>query len=219
MAKVIDLTGKRFGRLTVIKQEGYDKRRHALWLCKCQCGNEKTIRGSDLLHSGTISCGCLKKESAKKQMTTHGKTNTRLYPIWRGMRARCYHETSPFYNEYGGRGITMCEAWENDFMAFYNWAYENGYDENAPKGECTLDRIDVNGNYEPSNCRWVSMEIQNKNKRKCMLITYNGETHTLPEWAKITGINYMTLRRRILKDHWNVEKALTTKLNRKQRES
>lgn len=166
MAKLIDLTGQKFGRLTVVKKLGHYKG-NALWLCECECGNKKIVR-SDALRSNRIrSCGCLKKEQNKINLnqTKHNKENTRLYSVWVNIKTRCYNKNNKTYKYYGQRGISLCKEWKEDFMSFYNWAFANGYDENAKRGVCTIDRIDVNGNYEPKNCRWISIQEQQKNKR------------------------------------------------------
>lgn len=134
---------------------------------------------------------------------SHGKTGTKIYYTYNNMINRCYRETTPNYYNYGGRGITVCEEWKNDFEVFYEWAINNGYSE-----KLTLDRIDVNGNYEPSNCRWVTMECQENNRSNNHLITYNGETKTIAEWSKERNIKYATLERRINAYKWDIQRAL-----------
>lgn len=139
----------------------------------------------------------------------HGYSHTRLHNIWIGMRQRCRDVNTREYHRYGGRGISVCEEWE-DFEEFRKWALANGYDENAPQGQCTLDRIDNDGNYEPSNCRWATMEEQSLNRpKRSSYYEYNGESHTLYEWANLFGIAYRTLKYRV-KTGWSLEKALTT---------
>lgn len=167
MSKYIDLKGKKFGRLTALEKVG-EYKGNALWKCICECGNTKVIRSDQLRKNIVRSCGCLKKEQDKINLnqTKHNKEGTRLYFIWINMKTRCYNKNNKTYKYYGKRGITICEEWKNDFQAFYDWAMENGYNEKAKRGECTIDRINNDGNYEPSNCRWVSMKIQQKNKRK-----------------------------------------------------
>lgn len=135
------------------------------------------------LQSGSVkSCGCLHLEINRTILRTlnitHDKTNTKLYQVWSSMKQRCYHGNNKNYKHYGGRGIIMCDEWLNDFMNFYNWSMDNGYDDTL-----TIDRIDVNGNYEPSNCRWATMKQQNRNQRRTIYFTYNNETHCLKEWC------------------------------------
>lgn len=166
--RLIDMTGKTFGRLKVIKRAPKTKRKEASWVCRCECGNIAIVLGSNLRNGHTRSCGCLMKETRVengKKRATHGMFGTRLYEVWHGMKARCYRPSHHHYKSYGGRGITVCDEWNKSFESFAEWANANGYDENAKHGECTIDRIDVDGNYEPSNCRFVDMKTQARNKR------------------------------------------------------
>lgn len=198
--KLFDLTGKRFGKLTAL----YRTRKKcgvSAWVCRCDCGKEKVVRTSLLVNGTAQNCGC---EPYKK----HGLIDTRLYGVWTGMKRRCYEISDKYYKHYGGRGITVCDEWRNDFKSFYDWAMDNGYDENAPKGKCTLDRINTNGNYEPSNCRWVDLTIQNRNKRNNRMLTFNGETLPMSVWAEKVNISEALLCGR-LSNGWSVEKALT----------
>lgn len=197
MGTFIDLTGQRFGRLIVIKRDGTTRSKHTRWLCKCDCGNFTYVSRVSLKNGSTKSCGCLKKE--KFTNYKHGKVNNRLYYIYNGMKARCYNKNHHAYNCYGGRGIKICDKWlekESGFMNFYNWAINNGYQEGL-----SIDRIDVNGNYEPVNCRWVTQKVQTNNTRRNVYITYNGETHTLKEWSEILNIPYGTLQDRVHVQH------------------
>ena len=165
-----DLTGQKFGRLTAIEFRGTNKSGNALWLCKCDCGNETVVRGGSLKNGHTKSCGCLKSEldskKMKKMLTKHGLFNHRLYGVWSSMKERCYNPKGAEYLAYGGRGIDVCDEWKDDFKAFYDWAISHGYDENAPRGQCTIDRINNDKGYNPENCRWVPMLVQASNRRK-----------------------------------------------------
>ena len=205
-----NLVGQKFGRLTVIKRVENDKYNHIMYLCQCECGKTKIIRGSHLKTGETKSCGCYNVEKIVKRSIKHNKCYSRLYHIWIGMRNRCYKQYDNRYKSYGGRGITMCNEWLNDFMSFYNWAMTNGYDENAKRGECTIDRIDVNGNYCPENCKWSNAKTQANNTTKTINLTYKGLTHTLSEWSDIVNISRPTLWARLKVHKWSIEKALTT---------
>lgn len=173
MGKEKILQGMKFGRLTVIKlydtvtyhYKNSGTHKVQIWECLCECGNTVNVRDRHLLTGHTKSCGCFRKETTSKMTKTDGRTTDRLYRVWGGMLSRCYREYTNGYKNYGGRGIKVCKEW-HDYPTFKQWAYSNGYDPNAKYGDCTLDRIDVNGNYEPNNCRWVSMAEQRKNKRK-----------------------------------------------------
>lgn len=199
-----DLTNQRFERLTVIELSGQDKHGHALWLCKCDCGNEKIIMSSNLIRGLTKSCGCLQDESRTK----HNMLNTRIYKIWEEMKCRCFNKNYKRYHDWGGRGIKVCDEWKNSFQAFYDWSMKHGYKDNL-----SIDRIDNDGNYEPSNCRWATCKEQNRNKRNNRLITYKGETHCLSEWVEILNLSKSAIEGR-LKRGWSVEKTFTTEVKR-----
>lgn len=209
-----DLNGQKFGRLTVLERKENSKNGIPRWLCRCDCGNLTVVLSTQLRNGRTKSCGCYMKEVVSKQRIKHGLSETRLYKVWRTMKERCLCETYRDYKHYGGRGIKVCDEWLDDFMNFYNWAMDNGYDENAKRGEYTIDRIDVNGNYEPSNCRIVSMKEQANNVRRNHLIEYKGKTQTLSQWSDEVGISSHTLLNR-LQNGWSIEKALTTKNKRR----
>lgn len=156
-----DLTGQKFGRLTVIKRVSPIGQK-VRWLCRCDCGNLKDIAAFELTSGNTKSCGCLQDEARHRRRNPDGR-GTRLYGVWKSMRQRCRDKNHSSYARYGGRGICVCEEWE-DYQTFHDWAFANGYDPEAPRGKCTIDRIDPDGNYEPENCRWVDSHTQNANR-------------------------------------------------------
>lgn len=197
--KGCELVGQRFGRLVVISQApsaGGSRR----WNCQCDCGNTTVARTGDLRKGDTKSCGCIRKEvmCTRLNLSRHP-----IYTTWNSMIGRCYRPATNGYSNYGGRGITVCDEWKDDFMSFYDWSILNGWKEGL-----TIDRIDVNGNYEPSNCRWVTREVQAKNKRTNLYLTFDGRTQTVGDWAKEIGISSPAIRYR-LKAGWSVEDALT----------
>lgn len=203
MSNFVDLTGQKFGKLKVIRRVENNKQGNAQFLCKCDCGKEIIVRSSNLIQKHTVSCGCLRAITKAK----HNSYKTRLYKVYRGMISRCLEKTNKEYSNYGARGITVCNEWKNNFLVFRDWALNNGYDENAKYGECTIDRIDVNGNYEPSNCRWINLKSQAKNTTRTIKITYKGKTQCLKDWAKELKIDYQTLRKK-LKKGYSFEKAI-----------
>lgn len=193
--RIKDLTGQRFGNLTAMQidsvQNGY-----AYWFCRCDCGNIKLVRGTRLTEGHVTSCGC------RKGNIKHRESKTRLYHIWSGMRERCGNPNHPQYESYGARGIQVCPEW-NDWETFRNWALENGYTK-----DLSIDRIDNDKGYSPDNCRWATATAQANNTRRTHLVTYNGETHSVSEWARILNIKQSTLSNRLTQYGWSVEKAL-----------
>lgn len=195
MSKRIDMPGMRYGLLVVIKEHSIYKTNNGCtktrWECVCDCGKTKIIEGSIIRAGHTKSCGCLRKVVTSERKSTHRKSNSRIYNIWRTMKARCNRETCDRYKWYGGRGVLVCNEW-NDFSVFNDWAILNGYDDNL-----SIDRIDLNTGYYPENCRWVNAKVQANNRKNNHLITYYNETHTISEWSDITKINYNVLRSRV----------------------
>lgn len=208
MRKAMDLKNQRFGRAIVLKRVE-NKGRYVRWLCKCDCGNEFVALTQHLRNGSVKSCGCLLKEIAGQKFiklnTKHGKHKTRLYKIWAAIKGRCFNKNNLAYKNYGGRGITICDEWINNYPAFEIWANENGYNDTL-----TIDRIDVNGNYEPSNCRWATRQEQQNNRRACRYITYNGKTKTIAEWARILNIPANRIWHRLDRG-WSIKQALSTK--------
>jgi hypothetical protein len=186
-----DITGQRFGRLVAINY-AYSKNGRAYWHCKCDCGNEIITMAQNLYRGFTHSCGCLAKELHQKEMSEmsyrHGLGHTRLCRLYHGMIYRCYNKNAKTYNNYGGRGIKICDEWLNNFVSFYNWAITHGYHD-----ALSIDRIDVNGNYCPENCRWANKITQARNKRNNVHLIINGEDKTMAEWAELSGIGIKTM--------------------------
>lgn len=202
MARGYDLTGKRFNRLTVVCRDGTYKSGNIRWLCKCDCGNYTHSDKTNLEKGKVKSCGCYASDRIAKQNTKHGGFGTRLYEIWRQMHRRCYGEHTTAYPLYGGRGIKVCDEWQ-EYEPFYEWAIANGYAENL-----TIDRIDVNGDYTPDNCRWATSKQQCNNRRNNHFVEYDGQKHTISEWADLYGVNQVKLWDRLSRNDWNLELAL-----------
>jgi len=201
--KLIDLTGNTFGRLTVIER-AENAGKTTRWKCQCECGAETIVRQPDLKSGRTSSCGCLFSEQLAARNSKHGLSNTKLCSTWRAMKGRCYNPNCRAFKNYGGRGIGVCDEWRNDLEAFYNWSMANGYQDNL-----SIDRIDVNGDYSPNNCRWTTKIVQANNTRSNHLLEYEGRTQTIAEWSREVGIKQHTIVRR-LNLGWSVEKALKT---------
>jgi hypothetical protein len=197
MRRLIDLVGRKFGKLTVLERAQEKSKGNTLWLCKCDCGNTSLVQGGSLRGEAVRSCGCLQKEKATK----HGMEGTSIYLVWASMKARCSDENKEFYKYYGGRGIAVCDRWK-DFENFYA---DMG---DRPEG-LSLDRIDNNKGYSPDNCRWATNLQQRRNTRINTWLEFNGERRVLTEWAEIVNLSPATIRSR-LRASWTVDKALST---------
>ena len=187
-----DYTGIERGRFTFISFDHIHVtptgKKIPYWLCECRCGTRKILSSKDVMSGHTLSCGCLQKEKASKAQFKHGMSESRLYQIWENMRKRCNNPASKRYSTYGKRGIRVCKEWNDDFSAFKDWAFLNGYSE-----DLTIDRIDVNGNYEPTNCQWLSMNEQAKNKTNTHHFEINGKTYLTSELSALYDIPEKTI--------------------------
>lgn len=202
-----DLSGKKLGQRTVVRFAGVkiwpSGNRQRMWLVRCDCGNESIEQQGNITSQRAKSCGCLKPEATRKAKLRHGCTVNRqalpIYESWAGMLTRCTNPRASCYHNYGGRGITVCERWHkfDEFLSDMGPSHREGL---------TLDRIDTNGNYEPSNCRWATRKEQASNKRTNHKVSFNGETMTLSQWIRRTGITSLPYR---LRRGWSVERALT----------
>lgn len=204
--RMVDITGMKFGRLTAIgpvRDGGKVK-----WHCRCDCGNDTLATVGNLKSGNTQSCHCLRYEAVSEALTKHGMTDSREYRIWSHIKDRCYNPNDKSYHRYGARGISICDRWLNSFENFYADVGE------IPHG-LTLDRIDNDGNYEPENVRVAPPRIQANNRANNRVLTFNGESLTLAQWSRKTGIRYVTLSQRLNAYGWSVEKTLTTPVRRK----
>lgn len=197
-----DLIGKKFGRLNVKCLSGTNKHGTKVWLCECDCGNMTTATCSSLTSNKVQSCGCLRNEKISKVTYSHGGTHTRLYSILNGMKGRCKDMKNPAYKYYGGKGVSICDEWL-DFTNFREWALSNGYSDNL-----TIDRIDLNGNYEPSNCRWITMTEQLDNKTNSTKFELDGKLYTLRQLSNMFGISYYNLVYRIKRQKWSAKDTI-----------
>lgn len=205
--KAVDITGQKFNKLTAKKLVEIKKVKNGTrhyWLYKCDCGNEIVLQKNNVSNNHTQSCGCYQRQQTSKANTTHNLYYTRIYKIYRSMLQRCFDSNVFAYKDYGGRGITVCDEWKNDFMNFYNWSMNNGY-----SNDLSIDRIDNNGNYCPDNCRWVNRKTQARNTRSNKYITYKGEKHCVSEWAEILKIDGKLLGER-LRLRWSFDRAINT---------
>lgn len=201
MRKAINLVGQDFGNWKVLSRAG-SKNGQAMWLCVCGCGIRRVVEGASLRRGDTKSCGCLHEELMSHLKGTHGLSNTNTYTTWKSMNARCSNPHNKNFKHYGLRGIIVCERW----LKFENFYKDMGP---RPKG-LTIERIDNNKGYNPENCKWATMQEQNRNSRNCQMITYRGQTKCVAEWAEEKGIAVWTLRSRLKK--YSPETALTLNL-------
>lgn len=208
VSTLIDLTGQRFGRLTVVERSPdyvqHNGRHRARWKCVCDCGSELITNGDALRAGRTTSCGCFRKELMSEIRSTHHETSTKLYGVWCAIKRRCYNKNAAHYEDYGGRGILMCDTWRDNYESFRDWAYSHWYHESL-----TIDRVDNSKGYSPENCRWVDCGVQASNRRSNVNLTFCGETHTLTEWADKVGVNRGTMFSRYYAG-WSVERMLST---------
>lgn len=186
----VDIAGQRFGRLVALRPTSQRRSGKVMWLCQCDCGNTTLATSNNLKTGGTRSCGCLYRETVGDARRKHGMTGTRIYGIWKAMRSRCLNVNNKSYENYGGRGISVCNEWggEDGFKNFHDWSMKHGYADNL-----TIDRIDVNGDYTPNNCRWITQHEQTRNKRNTINITAHGKTMCLADWTAKYGdhIHYL----------------------------
>lgn len=201
--KPINLMSQRFGRLTVIDSAPNNKFGHTCWKCLCDCGNTIVTETNDLRRGHTKSCGCLQKETVCKLRATHKLSKTRIYKVWQDMKARCYNKNNKFYDSYGKRGISVCQEWRNSFEEFHKWAESTGYSDSL-----TLDRIDVNGNYNPENCKWSTIYEQASNRRTTHYVTYHGETDSFDNMCRKLNVNSKTIRGRMRSKNRTFEEAI-----------
>ena len=183
----IDLAGKKFGRLNVLEYTGADARGNSMFLCECDCGNKKIVRGNYLRNGMTKSCGCYREDVIK----THGLSDNPLYKVWANMNERCTNASLNNYKRYGGRGIKVCEEWSADVSKFIEWSMENGY-----RNGLSIDRIDNDKDYEPSNCKWSTRKEQARNTSTNVFIDFGGKNMTIAEWSEKLGIKYDVLYKR-----------------------
>lgn len=198
MATKKDLTGQKFGRLTVVREDGRDGYGSTNWLCICDCGKLVTVRGSQLRSGHTRSCGCLQKDVASKNRATHKMSRTALFKRWEGMKQRCENPNSTAFKDYGAKGVTVCDEWHN-FDAFYQWAVESGYEP-----ELTIERKNVTKGYSPENCTWVTRVTQNRNTTRTHKILDGDMTLTAAEVGRLIGVSRSTVAK------WCREEGITT---------
>lgn len=208
MGKTVDVLGQTFGRWTVVSRQGSNARNAALWLCVCECGQQRLLPSDTLRSGASKSCGCAKAELNRLASTTHGKYNTPEYSTWRMMIDRCENPRGGGYPAYGGRGIRVCPEWREDFAVFLADVGER------PTPKHTLERVDNDGHYEPGNCKWITRYEQARNRRSNRFLTHQGEVLCITDWSIRTGISVSGLAYRLDKLKWSVDRALTTPLCR-----
>lgn len=207
MKKLEIKSGDKFGKLTIIKEVSplrISNKPRRMFKCRCECGNEKDIQLAVLMNGHSTSCGCEQKRKASSSNLKHGLTNHPLYNVWKNIKKRCNYPNASEYQNYGGRGISICEEWSNNFDNFYKWSISNGWSIGL-----SIDRIDTNGNYCPENCRWSTIKVQMNNMTKNFYIEYKGKTYTLTTLAEYLNIPYNIVRYRISKCKWEVEQLIS----------
>lgn len=190
------IVGKRYGRL-VVSNLDHVHNRTTYWKCECDCGNTAVVCRGGLTSGDIISCGCYRTEHKHEFGKTHGLSRDPLYTVWGGMVQRCTNKNAANYERYGGRGITICPEWRDNFKSFYDWSIQHGYETGL-----TLDRKNNDLGYDPDNCRWITRKQQQNNTRANHFVTHNGKTHSIAEWSRILGVNHETLRYRV--NHGNM---------------
>lgn len=206
MAKFIDLTGQKFGKLTAMNYVSKNNSTRAHWKCQCDCGNITITSGQNLRNGKSKSCGCARNEHIAHLKLTHNKSHSPEYQTWNDMIKRCTNPNNKSFKNYGGRGITIYEKWRKSFYEFYN------YIGNRPTPKHTIERINNNLGYIPGNIKWATCKEQNNNRRSNHQITFNGETMNVSQWAKKLGIKRATLNSRIVLMNWPIEKALNKQI-------
>lgn len=211
-----DLTNQVFGRLTALKISTEPMKGSSSstpWVCRCECGTEKVIRAIHLTNGSTLSCGCLIRQKTSERSLTHGHKRNGVrsptYAVWSSIMTRCTNPKTANWNDYGGRGITVCERWRNSFEAFLEDVGER------PSKDHSIDRKDVNGNYEPGNVRWATRAEQCRNKRTNRKITIGGETHCLSEWEEIKGLPKKRITSRLFLGWSEYEAVMTPNAGRR----
>lgn len=202
-----NLAGKKFTRLTVIKRVENNKFNQVTWECLCDCGKTVYTTSGKLKSGNSKSCGCYSHDMIAERTRTHGCSGDRLYLVWTGIIRRCNNPNAKEYVRYGGRGIAVCDEWRK-FENFKEWAEAQGYDNDAPRGKYTIERIDNNGNYEPSNCKFAANKEQARNTRTNRLIQFNGKEMCIAEAAELAGLPYYLVYERIVRLGWSPDAAL-----------